>query len=56
MGGGMRCPVPSRMSKSGRWGALSRLGLTRLACEQGPRVVGGGEGRASRDRRLMLGV
>lgn len=44
--GGPWCPVPSGMSKSGRRGALSRL----------PRVEGAGWGRASRDRRLMLGV
>lgn len=44
------------MFKSGRQGALSRLGFARLACGREPEVVGGGEGRASRDRRLTLGV
>lgn len=48
--------VPSLMSKSGRQGPLSRLGPTCLALARGPWVVGDGEGRASKDRRLMLGV
>lgn len=48
--------VPSPMSKSGRQGNLSRLGLTCLALARGPWVVGDGGGRASKDRRLTLGV
>lgn len=48
--------VPSPMSKSGRQGSLSRLGLTCLALARGPWVVGDGGGRASKDRRLTLGV
>lgn len=44
------------MSSSGRPGALSRLGLACLAGGWGPGVIGRGGGRASRDRRLTLGV
>lgn len=47
MRGGPVMPVPSLMSRLGRRGAL---------CGQEPGVVGTGWGRASRDRRLMLGV
>lgn len=48
--------IPFLMSKSGRQGALSRLGPACLALARGPWMVGDGGGRASKDRRLMLGV
>lgn len=48
--------VPSPRSRLGRQGALSRLGLAFQARGLGPGVLGAGEGRASRDRRLTLGV